>query len=51
MALCYWGAVLGGLGLLAAGMIGAFGEIKESGVIGDFTQQFEDLRKSAVPER
>jgi uncharacterized membrane protein YhaH (DUF805 family) len=51
VAFFYWGAILGSLGLMAAGMIGVFGEIKESGVIGDFTKQFEDLRKSAVPER
>jgi hypothetical protein len=51
VAVLYWVAILGGVGLMAAGMVGAFGELKDSGVISDFTKQFEDLRKSAVPER
>lgn len=51
VAFLYWGAILGSLVLTAGAMAGAFGEIKESGVIGDFTKQFEELRKSAVPER
>ena len=51
VAVLYWVAVLSGVGLMAAGMVGAFGELKDSGIISDFTKQFEDLRKSAVPER
>ena len=51
VALLYWVAILGGIGLMAAGMVGAFGELKDSGVVSDFAKQFEDLRKSAVPER
>lgn len=51
VAVLYWAAILGGVGLMGAGMVGAFGELKDSGVISDFTKQFEDLRKSAVPER
>lgn len=51
VAVLYWAATLGGVGLMAAGMVGAFGELKDSGLISDFTKQFEELRKSAVPER
>ena len=51
VAVLYWVAILSGIGLMAAGMVGAFGELKDSGIISDFTKQFEDLRKSAVPDR
>lgn len=51
VAVLYWAAILAGVGLMAAGMVGAFGELKDSGLISDFTKQFEDLRKSAVPDR
>ncbi len=51
LAVLYWAVILGGVGLAGAAMVGTFGELKDSGIISDFTKQFEDLRKSAVPER
>jgi uncharacterized membrane protein YhaH (DUF805 family) len=51
LAVLYWGVVIGGIGLSIAAMVGALGELKDSGMIGEFTKQFEELRKSAVPER
>jgi uncharacterized membrane protein YhaH (DUF805 family) len=51
LAVLYWAAVIGGLGLVGAALVGSFGELKDSGLIQDVTRQFEELRKSAVPER
>ena len=51
LAFLYWGAILGGLGLSIATMVGAFGEMKESGMIGDVMKQVEELRKTTLPER
>ena len=51
VAILYWAAVFGGIGLLAAGMVGALGELKDSGIISDISRQIEELRKTAVPER
>jgi uncharacterized membrane protein YhaH (DUF805 family) len=51
IAVLYWAAILACVMLMAGAMIGAFGELRDSGIISDFTRQFEELRKSAVPER
>lgn len=51
LAFLYWGAMLGGVGLSVAAMVGAFGELKESGMIGDVMKQVEELRQTALPER
>ncbi|WP_193212525.1 GYF domain-containing protein [Luteolibacter marinus] len=51
VAFLYWGSILAGIGLAVAAMVGAFGAMKESGLIEDVTRQLEELRKTAVPER
>ena len=50
VAFLYWGSFLASIGLGVAAMVGSFGELKESGMIHEVTQQFEELFKSAVPE-
>lgn len=50
LAFLYWGSFLAGIGLGVAAMVGSFGALKESGMLEEVTRQFEELRKSAVPE-
>lgn len=49
LALLYWGSFAASIVLPVAGMVGMFGEMKESGMLGEVTKQFEELRKSALP--
>ncbi|MCW1922777.1 DUF4339 domain-containing protein [Luteolibacter arcticus] len=51
VAVLYWGTLVAGIGLVTAAGVGAFGELKESGFLQDITTQFNELRKSALPER
>ncbi|HEY1120745.1 MAG TPA: DUF4339 domain-containing protein [Haloferula sp.] len=51
VAFLYWGSLIAGIGLSVAAGVGAFGELKESGMLQDITTQFKELRKSALPER
>lgn len=51
VAVLYWGSLVAGIGLSVAAGVGAFGELKESGMLQDITTQFNELRKSALPER
>ncbi|MEK7953153.1 GYF domain-containing protein [Luteolibacter soli] len=51
VAVLYWGTLIAGIGLSVAAGVGAFGELKESGMLQEITTQFNDLRKSALPER
>ena len=51
VAVLYWGVLVAGIGLSTAAGVGAFGEMKESGWLQEITTQFNELRKSALPER
>jgi uncharacterized membrane protein YhaH (DUF805 family) len=51
VAVLYWGVLIAGIGLSVAAGVGAFGEMKESGMLQDITTQLNELRKSALPER
>lgn len=51
VAFLYWGSFVAAIGLVVAGGVGAFGELKESGMLEDITTQFNELMKSAVPDR
>jgi len=51
LAVLYWGPLIAGIGLGAAAGVGAFGELKDSGMLKDVMTQFNELRKSALPER
>lgn len=51
VAVLYWGVLIAGIGLTTAAGVGAFGEWKESGMLQEITTQFNELRKSALPER
>lgn len=51
IAFLYWGSFLAMMGLTTALMVGAFGELKESGFIQEILGQFGELREMAVPER
>lgn len=51
VAFLYWGSLIAGIGLTTAAGVGAFGELKESGMLHEITSQFNELRKSALPER
>lgn len=50
-AFLYWAAVIGVVGLSIAAAIGSFGALQESGMLKEITTQFDELLKSALPER
>lgn len=51
VAVLYWVVILGGAGVAVATGVGAFGEMKESGMIGDLIKQVEELRQAVLSER
>ncbi len=50
LAILYWGSIVGALVLGGMALAGSLGEMKKSGMLEDLIKQFNELRKSALPE-
>jgi len=50
IAVLYWGVMIAGIGLGIAAGVGAFGELKDSGMLKDIVTQVKETWKAAVPE-
>jgi len=51
LAVLYWGAVLGIVGLIGMGLAGKLGEMNDSGFLEEISRQFKELRASALRGR